>query len=170
MDNIETGLYLPIRFYLTSNEQDRYKRHSLGVALTELNYPHVDCTSLAPFQLTYDTDGLFGTADILLICADSSEQVVLPFNALSWEEVILATGEHYLSYLGTDDFSGLTHNGLFYLQVSNVTGVGDTITYYSDLFRISNCDSTPYDVEEFRIYSPSQSDIRAIDTTDLRIV
>lgn len=143
MDNIETGLYLPIRFYLTSSEQDRYKRHSLGVALTELNYPHVDCESLAPFQLVYEYEGYLSTVEINLICADSNEVIALPYNVggevVIWDDIITADGLHHLSFFGNAWFGGYTSNGRYYLEVKIILPVGDPVIYYSDIFVIANC-------------------------------
>lgn len=170
MANIETGLYLPIRFYLTSTEQDRYKRHSLGVALTELNYPYVDCASLAPFQLTYESAHYANLIEITAYCVGTNEPIVLPYNALHWEDYTGADDLHSLSYLGTDDFTGLLGNGTYYLYVKITRLIGAPIEYYSDLFMISNCTTDPYEVDTFRVYSDAPESIRAIDTNDLRIV
>lgn len=173
MDNIETGLYLPIRFYQTSTEQDRYKRHSLGVSLTELNYPYVDCASLAPFQIRHATDSETNYAPnaviLTAICADTNTVIPLPYNAAFWENYN-ANDVNWLSYLGGDDFTGLLQNGLYYLEVYFAFPSGDNWTYYSDLFRISNC-GIAYDTEEYRVYSETIEDTkRLIDVTDLRII
>ena len=170
MDNIETGLYLPIRFYLTSTEQDRYKRHSIGVALTELNYPYVDCTSLAPFQMTYESAHYANLIEITAYCSDTNEAIVLPYTAEHWEDYFGSDDLHSLSYLGTDDFTGLLANGMYFLYVKITRLIGAPIEYYSDLFRIANCGDAPYETESFRIYSDAPESFRAIDANDLRIV
>ena len=96
---IETGLFLPIRFYASIAEQDRFKRTSEGVALPNEVYIFVDCKSLAPFQVIVpsisDQSGgelqLIGT-DITLVCVDG-ERIALPYNATHWQsEIIVANG------------------------------------------------------------------------------
>lgn len=177
MDNIETGLYLPIRFYQSLNEQDRHKRHSLGVALTELNYPVVSCISLAPFQILHAIDSSVdyypNTVTIDIICADTNVVTPLTYNGQHWD----FTNQNdlfWLSYLGSEDWSGvITNDGLFYLEVYFEFASGNSATYYSDLFYMNCTDdsgSGVYDVEEFRVHSQLAGDNkRLIDVTDLRI-
>lgn len=170
MNSLESGLFLPIRFYWNISEQDRYKRHSLGVSLTDLNYVHVDCTTLAPFQISYMQGVTALGVSIALVCANGDNIVALPYNSAHWHEYIDDEGMYFLSYLGDDDFSSYTDNGLKYLIVTIQTSSGDR-SWYSDLFMISNCETTPYGVEEFRSWVGSDStNLRAIDATDLRIV
>lgn len=167
---IESGLFLPVRFYKTLAEQDRYKRISTGVALVDEVYIYADCSTLLPFQLILDQyceEGIV-SASIKLVCVDGDE-VTLPYNVSCWELWNDTTNQlSYLSYLGTDDFTGLIGNGKYYIEITVVDMCEYTTVNYSDLFVIRNCEST-YDVAEYRITSPSQEDKRLINTTDLRI-
>lgn len=141
MDYIETGLYLPIRFYQKLTEQDRYKRHALGVSLTELNYAYVDCQSLAPFQLVYDNEQFATSIGMDVICADSGERSVFAYNASLWDDVIVTDTLHHLSYNAGGWYVGLT-NGKYYLEVTiNIPGTSP-IVFFSDLFMVGNCDDT----------------------------
>lgn len=170
MTDLESGLFLPIRFYNASTEQDRYKRHSTGVALTEYNYPYVDCVSLAPFQLSYTKDVGALTVEFNAYCADNNTQISLTFNAAEWQEYISSNGTYYLSYLGEGDFTGELSNGTYYFGVAITFTDSERIEFYSDLFRVKNCDDTAYEIEEYRVHSPKVGELkRAIDATDLRI-
>ncbi len=170
MNDLESGLFLPIRFYYQQTEQDRFKPQSEGVALTELNYPYVDCVSLAPFQVTYVNNVLALGVHLNAFCADSGEMISLTYNSAHWQEFIDTDGVYHLSYMGTDDFTGELNNGLYYLGVVIQFSNGSPY-FYSDLFMIKNCSDTPYDTEEFRVHSPKVGTLyRTIDGTDLRIV
>lgn len=169
MNNLESGLFLPIRFYQYMTEQDRYKPQSEGVALTELNYPYVDCKTLAPFQVKFNSLSTALGVTFTAYCAESHEAIDLAYNASHWHEYIDDNGNYYLSYLGTDDFSSDISNGLYYFKVS-IQFSGETPYFYSDLVMIGNCGETPYDIDEFRLHIQNDDTaVRAIDTTDLRI-
>ena len=171
MNNLESGLLLPIRFYNTLEEQDRYKNHALGVALNEKTYPYVDCASLAPFQITWETRDYtyYANNQLILICVDRGTETALPYNHLHWQEYVGTGDTHYHSYMGTDDFSAFTFNGLFYLEFRcTFTPTMEFRIFYSDLFMIANCDETGYDIEDYRIWS-SGANYRSVDATDLRI-
>lgn len=169
MNNLESGLYLPIRFYQYQTEQDRFKRHSTGVALTELNYPYVDCEKLAPFQVTYLNNVLALGVHFNAFCADTNEMISLPYNSAHWEEHIDDSGIYHLSYLGTDDLSGYLSNGLYYFGIV-ITFSNGSPYFYSDLFMVANCGTTAYETEEFRVWNASSGDYkRLINITDLRI-
>lgn len=165
---LESGLLLPIRFYWNISEQDRYKRHSQGVALTELNYLYVDCTKLAPFQISFMNDSTALGIEMDIVCANGTVVTPLPYDASKWHEYV-ADGMYYLSYLGNDDFSGLTSNGLHYLVVTITTPIGDR-SWYSDLFMIANCSTTPYEDDNYRTWTGAdRTSLRKVDATDLRI-
>jgi len=172
MNNLESGLYLPIRFYHKLSEQDRLKRHSVGVALTELNYPYVDCSTLAPFQVSFSSGDVITGITLFAYCIGSTESVELSYSASDWQEFTSDDGIYYLSYLGTSDFTGLLSNGLYYLELS--LAFSDTsLTFYSDLFMVGNCISEAYETSEYRVTDQrigiSTEFMRLIDTTDLRI-
>jgi len=170
MNNLESGLFLPIRFYQYMTEQDRYKPQSEGVALTELNYPYIDCKTLAPFQLRFSSFSTALGVTFAAYCAESHTETSLAYNAAHWNEYIDSEGNYFLSYLGTDDFTGDLTNGLYYFKVT-IQFSGPTPYYYSDLVMINNCEETPYEIEEYRVYSPEVGELyRAIDATDLRII
>lgn len=164
---IETGLFLPIRFYETLTEQNRYKKISEGVALIDEVYIYADCKHLLPFQIVFAQDDTTSTIEWKLICTDTGDEIDLPYNASSWE-TYLNNGYEWDSYLGDDDFSGITFNGKFYFVVTITNSLAEVTNYYSDVFVIRNCDSY-YDDSNYRITSPSNNDKRLIDTTDLRI-
>lgn len=167
MNDLDSGLYLPLRFTLERSEQDRYKRHSKGVALTELNYIYLDCRTLAPFQLTYPQTSNFVSADMRVVCADNESEVDIPYVSSSWD-VQISDGYSYLTYLADATVGGLS-NGLFYIVVDIELSDG-SFSMYSDLFMISNCDSEPYESQNFRVHSlGSGNNFRAINATDLRI-
>jgi len=169
---LESGLFLPVRFYNTLAEQDRYKRISQGVALVNEICVYGDCDTLLPFQIILDNyceEGIV-SAIITLVCADGVENE-LTFDPTKWELWSnTTTYTTHLSYLGTDNFTGLVSNGRYYIELNVTDMCENTSTYYSDFFMIANCDDL-YDVDEYRITSPSQSDKRltSIDPTDLRI-
>jgi len=177
---LETGLFLPLRFYNNLSEQDRYKRLSEGVALIDQAYIHADCVTLLPFQIIlkqYCEEGV-STITNTLICTDG-DSTVLPYTAASWELWSDTTNQlTYLSYLGDSDFTGYVNNGKYYLEITVVDMCGYTNTYYSDYFVITNCGTivTPpiiYDTVDYRITSPSDDDKRMIDIdnpNDLRII
>ena len=168
MNNLESGLYLPIRFYQNLSEQDRNKRQSIGVALTELNYVYIDCATLAPFQLLYPDTSAFISANIDVICANSGTIVNIPYNGASWNDKANDFGSNTLTYSGDATLTGLG-NGLFYMAV-NVVLASETQTLYSDLFMIKNCGETSYTTQDFRIHNQQAgNNFRAIDPTDLRI-
>lgn len=174
MNDLESGLFLPIRFYYQQTEQDRYKPQSYGVALTELNYPYVDCVSLAPFQLNTVSATLSDSVLFYAVCADSEELISLVYDSAHWQEYIDSEGIYHLSYLGDDNFTGELSNGLYYFIVAIVwPGGGATANFYSDFVMINNCTDAAYDITEFRTYSEkvAQSNdlLRSINTTDLRI-
>jgi len=174
MNNLESGLYLPIRFYAEQSEQDRHKRHSLGVSLTELNYPYVDCTSLAPFQVSFMSPTVASEILLYAKCADTDELISLTLQPTDYHEIVNSDGIYYFSYLGSGNFAGDLNNGLYYLVIVIVVGE-ESNNFYSDLFMIKNCaDAEPYDIGEYRAFVSgsqirSDDNLRAIDTTDLRI-
>lgn len=108
MNELESGLLLPIRFYNKIEEQDRYKNQSKGVALTELNYPYVDCTKLAPFQIKPLFNDFAESVTVEIVCADTGEKTNLPYDATKWDEQIDSDSVYSLSYLGNSDFSKFT--------------------------------------------------------------
>lgn len=164
---IESGLILPIRFYANLTEQDRFKRHSQGVSLTTLNYPYVDCTTLAPFQLSYIKDGIVTDIDWYIICADTGDITELDYNEDHWDSLILSDNRMRVYYLGTDDFTGMINNGLHYFKVS-VQFNDETVDFYSDLFMVGNCGEEPFSIDSFRAWQ-SPNNLRQIDVNDLRI-
>ena len=169
--NLETGLFLPIRFYNSSTEQDRYKSQSEGVALINQNFVHVDCASLAPFQIilnNYCEEGT-DTIDVHIICTDSGESTDIGYDSDYWEYYTDYDNQRiYMSYLGTQDFGSLG-NGRYYLQITVVDKCEYTNIYTSDIFVISNC-SLPADLTEYRLYGADNIEKRAIDATYLRII
>ena len=171
MNNLESGLYLPIRFYLAQSEQDRNKRHSTGVALTELNYPYVDCVSLAPFQVSFPSGSMLKTVLLYATCVDDGVLIPLTLQTTDYHEIIRSDGMYFFSYLGTGNFSGVLSNGLHYLTLAIVIGE-ESNDFYSDLFMIKNCAETQYDTTEYRMYDTRDSrsgKLRLVDATDLRI-
>ena len=169
MSGLETGLLLPIRFYRTLAEQDRYKNQSLGVALTELNYPYVDCTKLAPFQVNVSDS--FTEIDfpmeysLTAICVDTGERINLPINITHWSQLIY--GDTYsLSYFGTDDFTGLLSNALYYLEIYADFEAWGVTYFYSDLFRTFGCESVGDNIDLFVAKSSGGESIKV---EDLRI-
>jgi len=169
---LESGLFLPVRFYNTLAEQDRYKRISQGVALVNEILVYGDCDTLLPFQVILDNyceEGI-ASAIITLVCADGVENE-LTFDPTKWElwsnTTTLTT---YISYLGTDSFSGLVSNGRYYIELNVTDMCENTSTYYSDFFMIANCDAL-YDVGDYRIVSHATKEKRltSVDPTDLRI-
>jgi hypothetical protein len=168
---LETGLFLPIRFYTSLEEQNRYKRTSTGVALVDETYIYVDCVALAPFQIILEQfcDTGIVSAVITLICTDNNAETALPYTESCWELWFDYTNRRtYLSYLGTDDFSAYTYNGRYYIKLDVVDMCEYTTTYYSDIFVIRNC-AVPYDLNEYRATSQNINDKRLIDTSNLRI-
>lgn len=168
---LETGLFLPLRFYDTLAEQDRYKVQSEGMALLPENYVHVDCTTLAPFQIVFSQVANNTSIAFKLVCVDTGAETILPYDAAHWEEIIdTALQLIWTSYLGTDDFTGLIGNGKYYLVVSIEDAYPYTRTFYSDVFMISNCVAGAYDTLEYRKWTSSDNDLRLIDATNLRIL
>jgi len=112
---IETGLFLPIRFYDTLAEQNRFKRISEGVALIDEVYIYADCKLLLPFQIVK----LYSASHTLkwyLICIDTEETVELDVDYAYWE--LYDNGTYtWISYLGQQDLSGYTSNGMYYIQL-----------------------------------------------------
>ena len=167
---IETGLFLPIRFYESLGEQDRYKRISKGVALPDEVFVYVDCDTLAPFQVVIKDNEELESVDWSIICLDTEEETVLPYTAADWEYWAYVP-EQRLSYLGTTSLSGYVTNGRSYLELTVTTSyLAETYInkYYSDIFVIKNC-SDFYETDDYRITSTSNIEKRAIDVTDLRI-
>jgi len=167
---LETGLFLPIRFYNTLAEQDRYKRMSEGVALLDEAFVYADCKSLCPFQIILKQYCEEGVSDVIfdLVCYDGNI-TTLPYTPASWELWSDTTNQlSYFSYLGNDDFTGLIESGKYYIQLTVIDMCGYTNTYYSDYFVVRNCDIF-YDTDNYRLTSPSQDDKRLINVTDLRI-
>jgi hypothetical protein len=164
---IETGLFLPIRFYETLAEQDRFKRTSEGVALINEVYIFADCKTLCPFQIILPRYSATITQKWRIYCVNETMPAELPVNATEWEIYDDGT-KHWISYLGTCDLRGYTNNGKSYLEVEIIDS--DTVShfYYSDLFIINNCDDL-YETSNFRLTSPSVNDKRTIDGTNLRI-
>lgn len=166
---LEQGLFLPIRFYSSLTEQNRYKRISTGVSLVDETYVYVDCVSLAPFQIILDSfcdSGLFEVT-FNLICTDTESVTTLPYNPEHWEWYVDSTNQRiYFSYLGNDDFTDLLYNGKYYIQLIVEDTCEQTDTYYSDVFVIKNC-AVPYDNNEYRITSANQNDKRLVDLDNL---
>jgi len=169
MNNLESGLFLPIRFYSSLDEQDRYKSHVEGVAFIDLNYVHVDCVALAPFQVVYDQMDVAQSIQLDAICVDTNTLTNLPYNIPQWEEYVDIDNQLvYTSYLGNGDFSGLLSNGMYYFKLTIVDAQPETRYFYSDIFVISNC-SSPDDTAEYRKWNQTESNLRSIDVSDLRI-
>lgn len=168
MAHPESGLFLPIRFYKEKSEQDRYKRHSLGVALTELNYPNVDCVTLAPFQFRVTKGAITTSMQMHAYCADTNEHINIDNYLEPFLDEYNDGTTSWFSYKGDADLTGVLHNGLWYISIT-VVWLDGYSTVYSDLFRISNCEDTPYDVETFRSWADGDN-LRAFDTDNLRIV
>ncbi len=166
MNELESGLILPLRFYRSKAEQDRYKNHVDGVAFLPENYVHVDCVAFAPFQIALLTSNDNEPAITWkIVCAETEEETNLPVNGASWEQYFDATNQIlYVSYLGNDDLSGYADKGMYYFVVSYTELVE---TFYSDFFYISNC-ANPDDIHEYRRWA-NKGDRRKIDTNDLRI-
>jgi len=172
--NLESGLFLPIRFYNSLWEQNRYKRLSVGVGLLDSVYIHVDCTHLAPFQVVLNNYCEEGVSSVTfnLICIDGTETISLPFNANYWELYSnYDTQTTTFSYLGEDDFSASTTNGKWYIELIVNDMCENTSTFYSDLFVIASCgvSETIFATENYRVTSNNPNDKRLIDTTNLRI-
>ena len=164
---IETGLFLPIRFYETLTEQNRYKRISTGVALIDEIYIYADCKYLLPFQVVFFQDSTTSSIAWTLICSDTGEEIILPYNASEWETYNNQDFE-WISYIGITDLSGLLSNGKFYIKLKVTNILSEVKEFYSDEFVIRNC-SAYYDENNYRLTSPNQNDRRLIDTTNLRI-
>lgn len=164
---IETGLFLPIRFYNTLAEQNRFKRISEGVSTIDEIYIYADCKYLLPFQIVFFQDEVTVSIDWKLICTDTEEETILPFNAANWETYFDGTYE-WVSYLGTEDLTGLVANGRYYFQVDITNSVTAVSSYYSDVFVIRNCNSY-YTDTNYRLTTPDNNNKRSIDITDLRI-
>lgn len=172
--NLESGLFLPIRFYNSIDEQNRYKRLSIGVGLVDSVYVHVDCTSLAPFQVVLNNYCEEGVASVTfdLICIDGTETISLPFTENFWEAYSDYDKQTTtLSYLGEDDFSAYTTNGKWYIHLIVNDMCENTSSFYSDLFVIASCYSNNpiFQNENYRITSSNSNDKRLIDATNLRI-
>lgn len=166
---LESGLFLPIRFYGTLAEQDRYKTLSVGVGLLDENYIYADCKTLVPFQVVFSQVDVNISISWKLICVDSLEETSMPYTAACWEEYVDVDQQMiWTSYLGTDDFTGTVDNGKYYIVLTIKDAQGVDRVYYSDIFIIRNC-STTYDVDDYRITTPSNDDKRLINTSDLRI-
>ena len=164
---IETGLFLPIRFYETLAEQDRFKRISEGVALIDEVYIYADCRYLLPFQITFYQDDTTVTVEWKAICTDTGDEIVLPYDPNNWESYFNGTYE-WVSYLGTEDLTGQLSNGRFYIQVILTNSLSEIRNFYSDIFVIRNC-SDYYDENNYRLTTPNNNDRRLIDATNLRI-
>ena len=164
---IETGLFLPIRFYETLTEQNRYKRISTGVALIDEIYIYADCKYLLPFQVVFFQDSTTSSIAWTLICSDTGEETILPYNASEWETYNNQDFE-WISYIGITDLSGLLSNGKFYIKLEITNILSEVKEFYSDEFVIRNC-SAYYDENNYRLTSPNKNDRRLIDTTNLRI-
>ena len=164
---IETGLFLPIRFYETLNEQNRYKRISSGVALVDEVYIYADCKYLLPFQVVFFQDSTTASTAWTLVCSDTGDEIELPYNASEWE--LYGNNEYeWISYLGLTDVSGLLFNGKFYIRLSVTNIASEVKEFYSDEFIVRNCNAY-YEENNYRLTTPNQSDRRLIDTTNLRI-
>lgn len=163
---IETGLFLPIRFYETLAEQNRFKRIAEGVALIDEIYIYADCNLLLPFQIVKQSSASH-TIQWFLVCIDESESELL-YTEAEWEFYDNGTYT-WISYLGQQNLNAYTTNGMFYIRLEVTDSDSNVSTYYSDVFLIRNCDSY-YDDTNYRLTSPSNSDKRLIDTTDLRII
>jgi len=167
---LETGLFLPLRFYNTITEQDRFKRNSIGLSLIDEIYLYADCDTLMPFQI-YLTE-LDDIVDITinLICEDGTS-TVLPYNSTEWEFYVDEL--QWVSYLGTDSFLGLYTKGRYYLQVDiELDNTDNTVlSFYSDIFAVGDCATGSSDSIDYRTTTPSIMDKRLVDinTDDLRI-
>lgn len=164
---LESGLFLPIRFYNALTEQDRYKRSSQGTSLIDEVFIFADYKTLCPFQVVFQQSAVNTSISWKLICVDTEEEITMPYTAACWEEYTDGT---YLwtSYLGNDDFSSVVYNGLFYIELTIEDADSETYVLYSDLFVVRN-GAAAYDTENYRITSPSNADKRLIDATNLRI-
>jgi hypothetical protein len=168
---LETGLFLPIRFYESLAEQDRYKHQSVGVSYIDENFVYVDCKTLAPFQLLFSQMAVNRTISWKVICEGTLEETTMPYNAEHWQEYVdIDLQLIWTSYLGNDDFTGMLSNGRHWIEITIEDADAYTRVYYSDKFVIMNCITSPYDIAEYRKTTPSDSDLRLIDATNLRIV
>lgn len=165
---LESGLFLPIRFYESLDQQDRFKRISEGVSIPNEVYIFVDCKSLAPFQLILAQFSFSLTVTWRIYCIDESIPTELPFNASDWE-FYYDNHKHWISYLGTGDLTGYINNGKYYLEVMIRDFDNLDHYYYSDIFIVDNCNEL-YETTNFRLTSQSTKDKRTIDGTNLRII
>lgn len=163
---LETGLFLPIRFYETLAEQDRFKRISEGVSLIDEVYVYADCKTLLPFQIvTAYTLGYSFKWYIVCLDTENISEMVVDYDY--WEGWSTADNL-WISYLGNQDLSAYTSNGRHYIQVDFKDNNNVVKSFYSDIFVIRNCNNY-YEDNNYRITSSSNSDRRLIDVTDLRI-
>jgi hypothetical protein len=163
---LETGLFLPIRFYNTLAEQNRFKPLSEGVGMLDELYIYADCDKLLPFQILYPGSQLDLNITWRIVCLSTGDTVELPFDVAYWEFYTDLT-YYYISYLGKQSLNAYVTNGRSYLELSLFYEDALLNTFYSDIFVVKNCDSF-YDLEEYRA-TGNQSEKRTIDVTNLRI-
>lgn len=157
---------MPLRFYPTLQEQDRFKTHVVGVSFIDLNYVHADCRALIPFQIAFVNAQLLENIEWSAVCVDTGDEISLVWNNAKWEQWYdTEKGQVYVSYLGSDDLDGLG-NGKYYLKVT-FPDAYPIRTFYSDEFIISNC-ASPADISEYRRWN-NDTDLRKINVNDLRI-
>jgi hypothetical protein len=168
INELETNLYLPIRFYNTIAEQDRYKPHVIGVSFIDLNYPYADQTVLAPFQVILQYYcATIDSIELYIICTDTLESVTLDVHLEHWEVYVDTVNEiTYLSYLGNDDFSGLIGKGLHHLQLGVTDDCSNDSNYYSDYFMVDDLGGLAGIVEYRYLQS---GELRGVNVNDLRI-
>lgn len=135
MKSYESGLILPIRFYTQLDHQDRFKPNANGVTLTELNYPYVDISRLAPFQIVYQANDDTVSATMEIICVDTGDSIdvgdIMPYSEVYTDITNQLT---YLSYKIENLIVGLNTNAQYYIKVTIEDYQSFTRYFYSDLF------------------------------------
>lgn len=120
---IEAGLFLPLRFYDSLDQQERFKPLSEGVS-NNYSYVYVDSLSLIPFQI--HTEGY--KVSVHAICVDTGEEIDLP-NIEAATNSEGGSGLQMTIYHG-DATDVLEPNALYYLKI-----VFSESTVYSDIFK-----------------------------------
>ena len=170
---LESGLFLPLRFYPTLAEQNRYRPISQGVGLLDETFIYADCTSLLPFQILIQQRESIEPALLAVKCADTGETEfdTDAFPVECWEQYLdVDKSVLWISYLGKDVFAGL-NNGRKWIEFSFLDEQSSLITFYSDIFMVSNCNITDpvYELDQYSKISEYGNESRAIDINDLRI-
>jgi len=164
---LEQGLFLPIRFYTSITEKEKYKPLSQGVA-NNYSYVYVDSNRLIPFQIYIPYLYVIETVNITLHCVETGETTSLgdvASKCVGTYEFEVGLDRGVLIYKGDARGLGLA-TGLHYIDVNLSSPNGDIILY-SDDFMISEI--IPLAQEDLRVHSPSPESFRLIDATNLRI-